>query len=168
MRDGSDVGIAVVERAALSDVDRAAVTQLHADVYAAETGWDHRFVDYVAHTLMAAAARWDAARDRLWLVQQDGAVVGSIAIVHADDGLAQLRWLVVHPSARGHGIGRRLVDNALRFSRDAGYRSIFLLTTGNLEAASRLYVDAGFTLVEERLIEAWGAHVSDQRYEIAL
>jgi GNAT superfamily N-acetyltransferase len=149
--------------------ERAAIARLHATIYELEQGWDARFAAYVDETLEKAAAAWNVERDRLWLADSaDGDVVGSIAIVHAGADVAQLRWFIVAPHARGSGLGSRLLDAALDFCRERGYRRVFLLTTDGLEAAARLYRAAGFRLIAETPLEAWGAELLEQRYELEL
>ena len=93
---------------------------------------------------------------------------GSIAIVEASNQEAQLRWFILHPSLRGKGIGRKLVTEALGFCRECGYSKVFLLTEGALQAAAKLYLDAGFVLTEELRHEIWGAMAAEQRYELEL
>ncbi|CAN5831959.1 GNAT family N-acetyltransferase [soil metagenome] len=144
--------------------DIGAVVRLHGTVYAAEQGWDHTFEGYVAEGIGRFAAAFDPARDRLWIAEADGGVVGSIAIVGQADSTAQLRWFVVHPKARGQGLGRQLLAAALSFCRDRHYTSIFLWTAGDLHAAAHLYRSAGFELVEESRHESWGAGNTLQTY----
>jgi GNAT superfamily N-acetyltransferase len=148
--------------------DIGEVVRLHGTVYAAEHGWDHTFEGYVAEGIGRFAAAFDPARDRLWVADGDSGVVGSIAIVGQPDGTAQLRWFVVHPNARGHGLGRQLLDAALSFCRDRHHTSVFLWTVGELHAAAHLYRDAGFELAEETRHESWGTVNTLQTYKLRL
>ena len=66
----------------------------------------------------------DPAREALWIAEAAGRRAGSIMCVDAGEGVAQLRLLLVEPSARGLGVGSRLVDECLRFARRAGYAEI--------------------------------------------
>jgi GNAT superfamily N-acetyltransferase len=88
--------------------------------------------------------------------------------VRYDDDTAQLRVLLVEPAARGLGIGRRLVDECVRFAREAGYGAIVLWTNSVLESARRIYEAAGFTLVDEGRHDTYGHDVVDQAWRLDL
>ncbi|HET8648839.1 MAG TPA: GNAT family N-acetyltransferase, partial [Gemmatimonadales bacterium] len=120
-------------RSELRPGDIGAIAALHGTLYAREYGFDHTFEAYVAGPLAEFALR-NAPNERIWLAEQAGRLVGVVAIV-AEDGdpaTAQLRWFLVDPSARGRGLGRRLLDTAIEFSRAAGYRRIVLWTVSAL------------------------------------
>jgi GNAT superfamily N-acetyltransferase len=140
---------------------------LHGSLYAAEYGWDASFERYVAEPLAEFAARGNP-RERIWIVENSSAIVGCIAIVEATPHEAQLRWFLLHPLARGRGLGRTLARNAVEFARSAGYRSVFLWTVRELEAAARVYVALGFRVTDESTCERWGATVTEQRYQLDL
>ncbi len=77
--------------------------------------------------------------------------------------------MLVHPDARGHGLGRRLLDEALGFCRAAGYRSVFLWTVSPLVAAARLYTAAGFVKTEAKSEDTpWGVPLREERYDLTL
>jgi N-acetylglutamate synthase-like GNAT family acetyltransferase len=143
------------------------VTYLHGKLYADEYGWDHTFEAYVAGPL-AEFSRRHGDRERIWIIEKDGMVTGSVAIVEASKESAQLRWLLLHPDLRGLGMGRRLVEETKAFCRQAGYSSIFLWTVSALSAAANLYRSSGFRLTEENTHELWSAIVTEQRYELTL
>jgi len=148
--------------------DIGKIVSMHGTIYAAEHGWDHTFEAYVAAPLGAFAAR-RKPRERIWLVDDDaGELAASIGIVEANPREAQLRWLLVAPALRGRGVGHRLIEEAVNFSRAAGYASIFLLTVNALTAAARLYDAFGFEVTHEEPHELWGAHVVEQRYDLPL
>jgi GNAT superfamily N-acetyltransferase len=88
--------------------------------------------------------------------------------VAASADVAQLRWYLVDPAVRGQGLGRRLLDEAVAFSRGAGYRLVILWTVSALTAAARLYTAAGFRKVEEQPGRAWGVDVVEEKYELQL
>lgn len=143
------------------------LTYLHGILYAKECGWDHTFEAYVAEPL-ARFARSHSDRERIWIVETDEHVAGSIGIVEASKAEAQLRWLLLHPELRGQGMGRRLAGEAIRFCRDSGYSSVFLWTVSALKAAAGLYRSLGFQLTEENTHEMWGTIVTEQRYDLKL
>jgi len=148
--------------------DLGAIVRLHGVVYAAEYGWDHTFEAMVAQGLAAYAISGDTERNRLWIAERDGEVAGCIAIMGQPDGTAQLRWFVVDPEHRGVGIGRRLLDEALAFCREHGFRRVFLWTVRGLDAAAHLYRSAGFAVTQERTHVRWGAAVTEQRYDLTV
>jgi len=141
------------------------VTWLHGVLYAQECGWDHTFEAYVAGPL-AEFAKSHTDRERIWMVEKDGIVAGSIAIVQASIEQAQLRWFLLHPDLRGQRIGHKLMEEALSFSKAHGYSMVFLWTASVLTAAARLYESFGFRMTEETTHVLWGATVTEQRYEL--
>ncbi len=159
----------IVLRSDLRPGDLGRVIELHGLLYHEEYCFDTTFEGYVAASLgeFGRAPRPD--RDRLWLAERSDHLVGSIGIVGREANAAQLRWVLVHPDARGHGLGRRLLREALGFCRSAGYHSVYLWTVSPLTAAAGLYTSAGFRLTEERPAELlWGVDQSEQRYDLAL
>jgi N-acetylglutamate synthase-like GNAT family acetyltransferase len=140
---------------------------LHGILYAQEHGFDYTFEPYVAGP-MAEFVKSRTDRERLWIVEEDGQIVGSVAIVKFSEKKAQLRWLLLHPDVRGHGIGRTLIERAVQFCRDCGYSSLFLWTVSALTAAAKLYKSAGFRLTEEKTRNLWGTTVTEQRYDLEL
>lgn len=143
------------------------LTYLHGVLYADEYGWDHTFEGQVA-VILGEFAKAHNERERIWIVEKDGAVAGSIAIVEASERDAQLRLFLLHPGLRGHRIGRMLMDEAISFCRDCDYSQVFLWTAGALTAAANLYRSTGFKLTEENTHELWGAVVTEQRYDLSL
>lgn len=148
--------------------DLGNVLALHGVLYAAEYGFNHIFESYVAETLAEFARAPRPDRDRLWVAERDGHLVGSIAIVGREGGAAQLRWLLVAPDARGHGLGRRLIGEALAFCRAAGYSSVYLWTVSALTEAAHLYSAIGFQKTEALPPSFWGVEVIEERYDLAL
>jgi len=140
---------------------------LHGVLYAEEYGWDHTFEGYVAEPL-AEFGKSHTERERIWIVEKDGIVAGSIGIVEATPEKAQLRWFLLHPDVRGHGLGKMLIEQALQFCRDCRYSLVFLWTTSELRAAASLYRSCGFQLIEANTHKVWGVMVTEQRYELHL
>jgi len=123
------------------------VIKAHAEIYSREYGYGPDFEALVARIVADFASSRDPARERCWIADRDGEAVGSVFLVRLDDRTAKLRLLILDPSARGRGLGRRLVDECLAFAREAGYRKIALWTNSELEAARGIYAAAGFALV---------------------
>jgi GNAT superfamily N-acetyltransferase len=143
------------------------LTYLHGTLYAMDCGWDHTFEAYVAGPL-SEFAKSHTDREQIWLVEKEGALVGSIAIVQAAQDTAQLRWLLLHPDLRGLGLGRTLLEDAMSFCRKNGYHAMYLWTESKLSAADKLYGANGFQLAQEKTRELWGTVVTEQRYELQL
>jgi GNAT superfamily N-acetyltransferase len=145
--------------------DVEAVIGLHASLYAAEFGFDDSFLDHVSEPLRSFAAN-PSPRSRLWVAERDGCAVGSIAIVEHEPMVARLRWFLVDPVARGHGLGRELLREAIQFSKDSGYTSIILWTVSQLTVAAKLYRDAGFRRVLHQPGRMGGVEVVEEMYEL--
>ena len=157
----------VTLRTKLRPGDIGRIVWLHGLLYAQEYGFDHTFEAYVAGPL-ADFARSTGPRERIWIAQREGEIVGCIAIVARSERVAQLRWFLVVPGARGGGLGRRLLGRAVAFCRARRYRSIILWTLDSLVAAAHLYQSAGFRKVEEKPGRMWGVGVVEEKYELTL
>lgn len=123
------------------------VIERHGALYAQEYGFNHHFEALVAQVAGAFLASHDPARERCWIATRDGLRVGSVFLMRKTDEIAKLRLLIVEPSARGLGIGKRLVEDCVAFARIAGYRKVTLWTNDILVAARGIYHAAGFRLV---------------------
>ncbi|MFI0468484.1 GNAT family N-acetyltransferase [Saccharopolyspora sp. 5N102] len=155
--------------------DLGAVLAMHGELYEREHGFDERFEAHVAHGLAAFAAALGEARDepgaepgRLWVAERGGEVVGTVALTDEGDGVAQLRWFLVAPAARGAGVGRKLLHALLDHARDQGFERVKLWTVGSLESAARLYLDAGFRCTERNPVRQWGHRLEELRYDLEL
>jgi DNA-binding MarR family transcriptional regulator/GNAT superfamily N-acetyltransferase len=138
------------------------VVQRHGQRYAEEYGFDATFEGLVAQIVADYAVSPHADRQHAWIAELDGEPVGSVFCTRRDDDVAQLRLLLVEPSARGAGVGTALVDECLRFATSAGYREIMLWTNDILHAARRIYERAGFTLEFEGPKPNFGADLTEQ------
>jgi len=147
--------------------DIGELIRLHGVLYAKEYGYSPAFESYVAKTF--SDYTWPLGdRERLWIVEKEGSILGSIAIVQASPAEAQLRWLLLDPRLRGFGIGKGLVAEAVDFSRACGYEKVFLWTEGSLSAATALYRKAGFILTQQKSGFIWGAARVEECYELRL
>ena len=137
-------------------------------LYAQEYGWDETYEGLVAEILAAFVKNFDAQRERAWIAEMAGEIVGSIFLVRQDDAVAKLRLLYVEPAARGLGIGARLVDEVIAFARLKGYRTLTLWTNDILASARRLYEAAGFRLVSQGRHRSFGKDLVGQTWELTL
>lgn len=145
------------------------VIQRHAELYAQEQGWsDPRFEVLVAQVCVDFLRAHDPVRERCWIAERDGQRLGGVFVVDGGNGTARLRMLLVEPSGRGLGLGRRLVQACIGFAREAGYRELVLWTHSVLETARRIYADAGFTLAQSQAHEEFGVPVVGETWRLAL
>lgn len=129
------------------------------------------FEAYLVRGLARFFEGFDPARDRFWVAEAEGVPVGCVAVQHAPDrpGWAQMRWFLVVQAWRGRGVGRRLVEEAVAFAREAGYAGLLLWTVDDLADAARTYARAGFRLAHEATEPcAWAPWGREQRWELAL
>jgi DNA-binding MarR family transcriptional regulator/N-acetylglutamate synthase-like GNAT family acetyltransferase len=136
----------------------------HGSVYAEEFGWNGEFEALVATLFARFATAHDPAHERFWVAEVDGERMGCVFVVRNDQDptAAQLRCLLVDPRARGLKLGARLVDECLAFAKSAGYAKMVLWTNDVLAAARRIYVAAGFKLIEESPHHSFGHDLMGQ------
>ena len=148
--------------------DMGWITQRHAVLYAREYGWDIQFEALVAEIVAKFIRTFDPRRECCWIAEKDGENVGSVVLVDEAETVAKLRLLLVEPEARGLGIGARLVQECLRFARQAGFRTVRLWTNSVLVAARRLYEREGFRLIEAQPHFSFGHDLIGETWELAL
>ncbi len=148
--------------------DMGLVVQQQSALYAREYGWNWEFEALVAEIVAKYLREFDPTCERCWIAEKDGEVVGSVFVVRHDATTAKLRMLYVDASARGMGIGQRLVDECLRFARQAGYTSMLLWTVNILTDARKLYQKAGFELTEEEPTVSFGKTLVSETWVRAL
>jgi DNA-binding MarR family transcriptional regulator/GNAT superfamily N-acetyltransferase len=152
------------------------VVSRHGALYADEYGWDMRFEALVARIAADFIERFDPTREACWIAERDGARVGSVFLVQARDeasaatidGTAQLRMLLIEPSARGLGLGKRLVDECTQFARRAGYRRLMLWTNASLLAARGIYTRAGYVRTHSEPHHSFGHDLIGETWELEL
>jgi DNA-binding MarR family transcriptional regulator/GNAT superfamily N-acetyltransferase len=144
--------------------DMGWVVQRNGAVYAEEFGWDDSYEALVARIVADYVENRDPDAEAAWIAEVDGVLAGCVFCVREDATTARLRLLLVEPWARGLGIGGRLVDEVLRFARQAGYSRITLWTNDVLADARRIYQRAGFSLDDESPHHRFGKDLMGQNW----
>jgi GNAT superfamily N-acetyltransferase len=159
----------VVIRRADRPGDLGWVVMAHGEVYDQQFGWNTDFEALVARIVADYAADHDPGREAAWIADVDGTRAGSVFLVSGDEpAVARLRILLVTPAARGLGLGARLVEECLRFAREAGYRTVTLWTNDVLTSARKIYQAYGFVLVNEDPHQSFGHHLVGQTWTLDL
>ena len=141
---------------------------LHGWIYAKECGYNHMFEGYVCKTFYDFFQNFNPGKDRFWFAEANGKIIGAIAIAGHSEVRAQLRWFILHPAFRGMGLGNRLLNEAIQYCREKGYKNVFLETTQDQKTAIKMYRKAGFRKVKEFENHAWGKSLIEQNYELNL
>jgi DNA-binding MarR family transcriptional regulator/N-acetylglutamate synthase-like GNAT family acetyltransferase len=148
--------------------DMGWITHRHGVIYAEEYGWDERFEALVAQIGSDFLRNYNPKKERCWIAEMDGEIVGSVFVTQDSEKVARLRLLLVEPKARGLGLGTRLVEECIRFSKRNGYEKLVLWTNSVLEAARHSYKKLGFELVEEEKHHSFGHDLVGETWEKSL
>lgn len=148
--------------------DLGYVIYLHGLLYGKEYGYGIQFETYVALGIHEFYENYDPAKDRVWICEHEGMIVGFLLGMHRENASAQLRYFLVSPEYRGIGLGKRLMKLFMEFLVEHNYRTAYLWTTHELSAAASLYRRHGFVLGEEKPSTAFGKALREQRYDLTV
>jgi DNA-binding MarR family transcriptional regulator/GNAT superfamily N-acetyltransferase len=148
--------------------DMGWIVHRQAILYAEEYGWDGTYEALAAEIVAQFIKNYDAKRERAWVAEKDGERVGAVFVAKGSDEIAKLRLLHVEREARGLGIGKRLVEECIRFARQAGYKKMTLWTQSILHAARGIYKKAGFEIVKEEHHRSFGKDLTAETWELDL
>jgi DNA-binding MarR family transcriptional regulator/GNAT superfamily N-acetyltransferase len=148
--------------------DMGWVVHRQAVLYAQEYGWDETYEALISRIVADFIDRFDPKRERCWIAEHSGETVGSVFLIKHPErvGVAQLRLLYVERTARGLGIGRRLVHECTQFARQTGYKTITLWTNSILTSARKIYEAEGYRLVSEKPHHSFGHDLVGQTWEL--
>lgn len=144
------------------------VTHRHGMLYAEEYGYDEHFEALVAEIAVHFVQAFNVERERCWIAERGGEILGCVFLVSKSPTVAKLRLLLVEPDARGLGLGARLVDECIAFARQAGYRKMVLWTQSELLAARRIYEQRGFRRIAEEPHHSFGRDLVAETWELRL
>jgi ribosomal protein S18 acetylase RimI-like enzyme len=154
-------------RTELQPGDIGYIIHRHGALYKKEYGYGIAFETYVAAGLYEFYQNYDPAKDRVWISEHNGTIIGFLLLMHRPGNAAQLRYFLIEPEYRGIGLGKKLLDMYMEFYRSCGYSSTYLWTTHEQDAAAALYKRRGFILTDEKDSSAFGKPLKEQRYELA-
>lgn len=148
--------------------DMGWVISAHGEIYAEEFGWNIEFEAFVAEIAAKFIKEFDPVWENCWIAEKDGERIGAVFVVRHSKRVAKLRMLIVDPRGRGLGLGRRLVEECLRFARAKGYAKMVLWTNSVLTAARAIYIATGFKLVAEEKHHSFGVDLVGETWELEL
>lgn len=147
--------------------DLGYVAYLHGDLYTRENGYGLSFESYVLSGLGEFGHDYDPEKDRTWVCEHDGKMIGFLLGQHRPNAL-QLRYFIFLPAYRGLGLGKQLMQEFIAFMKQGGVKHAYLWTTDEQLAAISLYTRFGFTLTEEKPSLSFGKPLTERRYDLHL
>jgi DNA-binding MarR family transcriptional regulator/GNAT superfamily N-acetyltransferase len=144
------------------------IVHRQAILYCEEYGWDGTYEALAAEVVASFIKNYDPKYERAWVAEKDGERVGAVFVAKHSEEIAKLRLLHVEAEARGLGIGKRLVQECVRFARQAGYEKMTLWTQSILHAARHIYKQEGFRVVREEKHHSFGKNLTAETWELNL
>ncbi len=143
------------------------IIYMHGFIYSQEYNYTTAFEGYVAKSFYDFLINYDENKDRLWVAEHNGQIVGSVGIVGHGER-AQFRWFLIHPDYRGFKLGSRLLNEAIEYCKLKGYKVIFLQTTDDLDRAIDMYKRAGFVKTKEKENYTWSDNLLELEFELTI
>jgi GNAT superfamily N-acetyltransferase len=148
--------------------DLGFIVHQQAALYAKEYGWDWTFEALISQIVADFIREFKPDRERCWIAELDGKIVGSVLLVNQSEEVAKLRLLYVHEAARGQGLGKRLVNECIEFAKAQRYQTLVLWTNDVLITARHIYETAGFVMVDESSQFSFGKQQQGQNWALKL
>jgi ribosomal protein S18 acetylase RimI-like enzyme len=155
-------------RTELRSGDLGFVVYRHGKLYQAENGYGISFEAYVAGGLAEFYKDYDPEKDRVWVCEDGDRIIGFLLAMHRDQTTAQFRYFYLEPEYRGIGLGNKLMQLFMDFLKEKNYQFVYLWTTNEQMAATKLYQRYGFELAEEKDSNAFGKPLIEQRFDLHL
>ncbi len=146
--------------------DMGWIVHRQAVLYTQDYGWDNGYEALISEIAGRFLRDFKPDRERCFVAEREGKIVGSAFVVEASTEVAKLRLLYVEPAARGQGLGRRLVEACIGFAQASGYARLDLWTNDILTAARRIYESAGFELIKEERHRSFGHDLVGQTWSL--
>ncbi len=146
--------------------DLGQVVALHGKIYSEEHGFGLEFEAYVMESLLEFYRQYDPKRDRVWVVEKGDKMVGFLLLMHREDSQAQLRYFILQKEYRGHGLGKKLIEEWMDFYNSVGYKGAYLYTTLGLEPAVSLYERYGFRKISEMKSRNFGVPLLEMLFKL--
>ncbi|MDO8965569.1 GNAT family N-acetyltransferase [Algoriphagus sp.] len=146
--------------------DLGQVAALHGRIYFEEHGFGLGFEAYVMESLVEFYRQYDPAKDKVWVVEDQGQLVGFLLLMHQPENKAQLRYFILEKNYRGMGLGRKLIREWMDFYQERGFSGAYLYTTSGLDSAVHLYESFGFRKVSEKHSEDFGVPLKEILYRL--
>lgn len=146
------------------------IVESHRRIYTEEFQYDDDFIGFIVDAITNFSENRNGGLDNIWLLKVDGASRGSIIIMKSEteDQVAQLRWFLIEADYRNRGFGKPMLEKALHFCRNVGYKKVFLWTNSSLKSARALYKAAGFTIIKQRIREQANQKLEEEKWELIL
>lgn len=165
----NNIGISdIAIRTELLPGDIGYVSWMHGTLYSKEYNFGLKFEAYVAAGLYEFYKNYDAEKDRVWVAEHNGRIIGFLLLMHRENDAAQLRFFILEPEYRGIGLGKKLTRLYMDFLEANNYRSCYLWTTNEQTVAAAIYKKMGFVLTDEVESTAFGKELTEQRYEMII